>query len=334
MPTIISTTNSGGKRIPLTKTLTWTENAWSKSDYSNAYLFNSDRYPARSIDELSVLLQVLETMPYHAIIRGRLVDGRDDVAVRRTLHSFINPEGNFEPSPNGLRWLMLDIDKLPVSSYGFTGMEERLAHLISTLPPEFQQATFHFQWSSSAGLDGWGTLSCHLWFFLTEPWLCGDLHDRLQSGDWKHYDIDPAPFTPNQIHYTASPIFVGAQDPLGCDRSGLVRGQVDAVTISPWVRPVEPRPVFTPAEREERFPGCGFEDLLADIGPSYHRPILRAVAHYVAVTAEPDVDWLTERLVDTIWAAHHGKNRKQDYVDPRYLDRVISGALAKFRRIV
>ncbi|WP_188823979.1 hypothetical protein [Novosphingobium indicum] len=271
-------------------------------------------------------------MPYHAVVRGRLVEGRDPIGVRRTLHTVVNPEGNFEAVPGGLTWLMFDIDKLPVASYGYTTTGERLAHLISILPSEFHHATFRYQWSSSAGLDDWSTLSCHLWFFLSEPWPCRTLYERIEYGDWKDYDIDPAPFTANQLHYTAAPIFIGTDDPLAADRSGLVPGAVDSVALSPWMREVTPRPMFTAVEREERFPGAGFEDLLADIGPSYHRPILRAVAHYVAVTRNPDISWLGQRLREAIWSAPPGRNRVEDYLDERYLHRVIYGALSKYGR--
>jgi len=330
MLTIIYTAGGGDHSIPLNKTLTWTDTGWSKSDYANAYLFNTVCNSVASIDELSLWLRAMETHPTCAVVRGRLVAGRDEVNIRRTLCTFASPEGNFEAVPGGLPWMMLDIDKLPVASLGLTTNEDRLAHLISLLPPEFQNVTFHYQWSSSAGLGGWDLLSCHLWFWLAEPWHCRDLYERFDRGDWQACEVDPAPFTPNQIHYTAAPKFIGADDPLGTDRSGLVRGERDAVTISPWVREVSPRGVFTPEEREQRFPGAGFAELLDEIGPSYHRQILRAVAHYIAVTAEPDIEWLIERLTETIWAAPWGKNSKHDYVDRRYLDRVIRGAITKF----
>jgi hypothetical protein len=330
MLTIIFSTGGDGPPVPLTKTLTWTGDGWSKSSYGNAYLFHTACYPVGSIDELSLVAQAIESKPTAAIIRGRLVDGRDDVNIRRTLRTPASPKGNFEAVPGGVPWVMLDIDKLPVASLGLTTNEDRLNHLISLLPPEFADVTYHYQWSSSAGLAGWDFLSCHLFFFLSEPWPCRTLYERFDHGDWQACEVDPAPFTPNQIHYMAAPQFIGAPDPLGCDRSGLVRRNHDTVTISPWVRDIAPPPLFTPAEREQRFSGAGFAELLGDIGPNYHRPILRAVAHYIAVTAEPDIAWLIDQLTDAIWAAPYGKNNKNDYLDRRYLDRVIAGAVSKF----
>lgn len=332
MITVVSTMDERGSPPLLTKIIRRSKGEWVKSNYDNAYHFGARTHDVDNIHALSTWLSVLEDMPDHALVRGRVVEGRDPFCIRRTLHTSTNQEGNFEPVPGGLPWVMLDIDKLPVASLGLTTNEERLAHVISILPPEFQDATFHYQWSSSAGLDGWQTLSAHLWFWLDEPWPCRTLYERIEYGDWRDFDIDPAPFTVNQLHYTAAPIFDGIDDPLGTIRSGLIQGARDEVTLTPWVREVPAPQTFTAEEREQRFPGAGFEELLAEIGPNYHRPILRAVAHYIAVTQRPDIFWLADRVREAIWQAAPGRNRKEDYADARYLDRVIHGALRKFGR--
>lgn len=332
MLTILSTMADGAAPPLLAKVISKSNGEWLKRNYDNAYRFAAHTCEVRNIHELAVWLSVLEEMPDRAVIRGRLVEGRDEIGIRRTLHTSANPDGNFEPAPGGVSWVMLDIDKLPVASRGFTTNEERLNYAISVLPSEFHRATYYYQWSSSAGLDDWATLSLHVWFWLSEPWACRTLFERIEYGDWMDCDIDPAPFTANQLHYTAAPIFEGVADPLGAHRSGLILGEIDEVSLTPWVREISPPPVFTAIEREQRFPGSGFEDLLKEIGPAYHRPILRAVAHYVAVTAQPDIFALKDRIRDTIWLATPGRNRKEDYLDDRYLDRVIHGALRKFGR--
>jgi hypothetical protein len=72
--------------------------------------------------------------------------------------------------------------------------------------------------------------------------------------------------------------------------------------------------------------------MLADIGPHFHRPILRAVAHYCAVVPVMEIDrhFLETRLREAIEDAPPGRSRKKDYLDRHYLDRVIEGAQRKF----
>lgn len=337
----IFTTDSGSsnspntfKRARLTKKFSCDVSGnITKSDYDRAYLYTVQSVDVTSIDDLADALSWLETQPYSCIVRGETI-GEVDVnqKIRRALVN--DPEkgpATIRPVAKGRQWVMLDFDKLPVASLNLTTEAERLEYLVSLLPPEFQGVTYYYQWSASAALDGWVTLSCHLWYWLTEPWLCRDLYERFATGDWSACEVDPAPFTVNQPHYTAAPIFDGMADPVE-HRSGIVRHDRDAVLISTWFKPVEPAPTISNREHYELFGLSRFDDLLADIGPHFHRPILRAAAHYVNVVGTDDLDNLRERLIDAIHAAPSGRNRKADYLDRHYLDRVIQGAVRKFGR--
>ncbi|MDH7971067.1 hypothetical protein QH494_02640 [Sphingomonas sp. AR_OL41] len=319
-----------GDPLPLlTKTFRQDGDEITKRDYDNAALFDAERLDVENIDDLSAALQWLEQEPTRCLVRGETVTGTR--RIRRTLADTVqHGPAKLRAAPTGLRWVMLDFDKLPVASLELEDERRRLQYLVSCLPAEFWGASYHYQWSASAGVRGWDTLSAHLWFYLSEPWLCRTLYERFANGgDWQNCEVDPAPFTPNQIHYTASPIFEGMVDPV-TSRSGLVRGDRDEVTLCPWIKPVVPAPQFTPREHYALFGLARFEELLAEIGPDYHRPILRAAAHYYSVVQEPDEDYCRSAIENAIHQGIHGKNSKADYLKRSYLDRVLRGAASKF----
>jgi len=307
------------------------EGRQQKSDYDRAFLFDAYKLDVSSIDDLHDALSWLEDEPHACLIRGETCG--ETQSIRRTLNDCPDRgPATIRPVADGLQWVMLDFDKIPVSRLNLADEAERLAFLIRLLPDQFLSASFHFQWSSSAGMDNWKTLSCHLWYWLEEPWLCRTLFERFHDGDLADCEVDPAPFTPNQIHYTARPIFFDVEDPVE-RRSGFVRGSTDCVRLLPWVRRLELPPELP---RDAHFKHSGlsrFEALLKDVGPRFHHPILRAAAHYFAVTPSSEVDemWLEQRLRETIRTATPGRNRKENYLDRSYLNRVIRGA-RKFGR--
>lgn len=301
-----------------------------KSDYDRAYLFDADVVGVYDIHGLSALLTWLQDQPNTCIVRGQTTGATRSIR-RALVDDPAKGPATLRANPAGVQWVMLDFDKLPVSSLNLTTEQSRLDYLVGLLPDEFQGVTYHYQWSSSAAMDGWATVSAHLWFWLDTLWLCRDLYERFDKGDFANCEVDPAPFTPNQIHYTANPIFAGIVDPVG-SRSGIVRGFNDAVSLSTWYRPVEPAPAVRDRDHYQQFGLSRFEALLTEIGPDYHRPILRAAAHYCAVVpvADRDLRELEIKLREAISTAPAGRNRRADYLDGQYLERVISGASRKF----
>lgn len=334
MVTILTTVpdRRSGSRAVLTKTYTMTDSGWQRRDYDNALLFDAIEYDLRSIDELSALLFILEEASHCCIVRAKPIGATENI--RRKLAGDPTAPATLMNNPEGLSWVMLDMDKLPVSDLDLVDIDQRLNYLISLLPDEFRHATYHYQWSSSAGMDGWETLSCHLWFFLDQPWFCRDLYERFATGDFRDVEVDESVFTSNQIHYTAAPIFNGGVDPLAGERSGLVRGAHDVVALRPIVRPIEPTPAISPQRHYDLFGLTRFEELLAEIGPHYHKPILRAAAHYCAVVSPEAFDRndLEQRLRNAIISAPPGRNRMSNYLNYRYLGRVIDGAIRKYGR--
>jgi hypothetical protein len=105
----------------------------------------------------------------------------------------------------------------------------------------------------------------------------------------------------------------------------VLDGERETVALEPWVKPYRPRPVYTARTREVLNPGAGFEELLAEIGmPHFHYPILRSIAHYVAITKDRDRDYCLDRVREAAAFA------PRDYIDTTYLTRLYDDAEAKF----
>lgn len=324
----------------LAKTLTLMGGEWAKRSYDDAYRFDVVEEPVASIHDLAAVLRVLEDMPTSCVIRGRRRPGVPLEGIFRRLRD--RPAHDGRPAERAtfdetvVPWLMLDVDGLPAHPEWTN--EQRLAHVIDSLPECFHGATYYYQWSAGAGLDGWQTLRVHLWFWL-DQWSedrCSKIKEQALTEAWP---VDYSLMNPVQIHFTAAPIFDGCDDPLAGIRSGLVVGDRDEVSIPAMVvdEPVpSPSLVTSPAKvlagqlRGNRA-SKGFEAMLAAIGPRYHEPIRDAAASYIGTYGrEADLVELRARLVDAIHAGEVGASNKADYLAPAYLDNVINGAARKF----
>jgi hypothetical protein len=296
-----------------------------KNDFDQSLMwFEAITVAVEDIHGLSGILTELEDVANACIVRAELVPGADPKSVNRRKHDH---QDGIVPSmrmcAQGHHWVMFDFDKVPVT--GLDTMEERLAHLIEMLPPAFHDASFHYQWSSSAGMDGWQTLSAHLWYWLREPWTDDLLIERIEDQQW---DIDECTIRTVQPNYTARPLFEDCSDPL-VERSGFIRGSRDEVVLQPWIRPAMRtfRGALIPLKRSAN---KTFEERLADIGPRYHMPINRAIASYLKCTPDPDLEYLKTRVRDAIEAGPTGSTPKRIYLRDAYLNASIAGARRKF----
>jgi hypothetical protein len=105
-------------------------------------------------------------MPNVLVIRGKPAPSLNlKGAVRRL-------KKNFATSPQGRWWILIDFDKIPLpSGLSVTRNAKVVAgHLVSLLPEEFYDASYHYQLSSSAGLKNPDVASMHIWFWLAQPW--------------------------------------------------------------------------------------------------------------------------------------------------------------------
>jgi hypothetical protein len=297
-------------------------------DFGDVYRYDMTPLDFQSFDDMAAILDVLKDDPERCVIRGDVI--KAGPCQRRLLRDQADGgKATIVPSP-GQHWIMLDIDKRPAEGDLHTN-EDRLEFLISTLPPEFHDATYFYKWSSKAGRDGWDYLSCHFWFWMDEAQTCANLHKRSsRGGDW-YCKVDPAVFTPNQIHYTSSPLFAEVEDPCAGFRSGIVRKSLDAAPVKAWVEPYQPRAVYTAKQREERSPGKQTTELLDEIGfPYYHEAIRKVLAHYISVVPRTlwNEDWLFAEVKNRAMGSGRGYLAAGEIDD--YLRRLWDGAVFKF----
>lgn len=308
----------------LAKRHLWRDGDWHTESYDNAYKFDAIDYSPTSIGDIHDLLLELEGNPYAAIVRGDLIDPSVTTDLRRTMW----PGDDHPPffrAPDGLSWLMLDLDKIEAPE----GMhpDDRIEFLIKQLPPVFHAVDCVFQWSASAGVKPWDTLSAHIWFMLNEDWFCRDLRSRFsEGGDWHPSPVDLRLFSPVQLHYTASPLFDGAADPVPERMVFLKRG---LATVDPgvWVKPIEPphSPLTSVHYDDPNNRFAKFERLLDRIGPvHYHEPICEAVAHFVGKFGYDHRDVLMEGL------RSRTNSSGRSYINNSYFNNVIRSAERKF----
>lgn len=325
----------------------------NKEDYDAGYLFGVTQFSVRNIDDLSFLLEEIELLPDCFAIRGLPRDGLEmETGVQRNKENFISPA-------LGHNWLMIDFDKITVPS-SISLKKNKTAvfdHLISLLPPEFHDTSYHWQLSSSAGIGPAGKVSMHLWFWLEMP--ATDAALKVWAKDVNiatgYKLIDPALFNDVQIHYTAAPIFVGMADPFP-SRSGLVIKVRDEVALnlrvkpecqSPLMKVVTAKEVPGPSRKHnakvsriDKIEGSGFEFFLSQIGDhpggdGFHEPIIQAIASYVRTHGIDGTD--IEKLFETVNAvvlSADASMHDSDYVDRMasraHIIPAIEGALRKY----
>lgn len=228
MNTLTILTSSGHQ--PLTKQFIATATGLQKLPMHMSKMFRVKRRSFGSIYDLHNILCYLERDSFSFIIRGEPIDGLDlSRPMRRLKYSDTDAVATFQSSAEGNRWICFDFDKIecPAAIDPSLSPEKAIRYLRRLLPAEFQNVTCSWQWSSGAGLDGWSTLSAHLWFMLATPFT----DDRLR--EWV-YDlrlpVDASLFNAVQPHFTAAPIFHGMNDHIN-QRSGLISGTTDVVKI-------------------------------------------------------------------------------------------------------
>jgi len=298
--------------------------------YKAGKWFRAEPTSVGNIRELSALLKQLERDSTALVIRGEPVNGLDlACAVRRT-------KKNFREPARGRPYAMLDFDKVEVPWHvdPAEDPEGAVEHLVGQLGPEFQDVTYGWQLSSSAGMGDPGRLSAHVWF-----WFDRDITDS-ELKDWAKtlsVSIDQAPFNEVQAHYTAAPLFApGLVDSLP-RRSGLRVGLTDAVAFPAIGRPQ--RAAHAPREGIQGLRGNGgYEAHLDRLGngkglEGFHGPLRSAVMVYVAAFGKDDTDAeaLKELLRQRIVAAPRLPGREAEidrYKSDEYLDQSINGALA------
>lgn len=196
--------------------------------------FHHQEVPIGSIFDLYGAVETWSRDPRALVIRGGLKPERADAQeVQRTKNA---DDAYFDEAPR--RWMMVDIDNLPPPEGVELVSPEAVEYLVEQLPPEVRNASFVYQWSSSAGADtAKGRIKVHLWFWLDRPYGADELK-RWGLGWNVNYEastgtaklIDVAPFRTVQPHYIASPRFENGTDHIP-HRMGIVRKEADAAAL-------------------------------------------------------------------------------------------------------
>lgn len=322
--------HSASKRFSLDK-----DGRTALTQYNAGTHFGVSIQSVSNIRELSTRLKVLEGSPDALAIRGAPIQPiAQKKFVRRNKKTFQTPTV-------GRHWLLIDFDKIPLPAELNLKRDTAgtLEHLVSLLPSEFHKSSYHYQFSSSAGMGDPRVVSAHVWFWLSEPWNDKDLKIWAKAINVKAGNklIDPALFNDVQAHYTAAPIFDGVRNPFP-DRSGLVIKDADSVSIEP--PPVHER--LTTSTGKGVSPSKSFEERLSAIGDhpggeGFHEPIRDAIASHVANKDPGEID--KTALCDLIRSRALAADRSKhdlEYVEaetvPDKLLSSIDSAIEKFKK--
>jgi hypothetical protein len=302
------------------------------------------RLSFRDVPDIHSLFEALEKdsqNPKAAVVRGALRDHVDPDCVIH-LRKDVNKWGDtahFEECPRC--WLMIDIDKQPLDDVDLINAPEGTVKraICRFLPECYQDVSFVWQLSSSAGLKDDGLLSIHIWFILDRP--VGQ--DELKTYHvLKAPAIDPRPFQTVQVHYIAAPIFEdGITDHLS-KRIGLVELNKGEVSL-PVLPPEAIAKAYRTIGKGPTGSVHGFENKLKFLGDGeglsrFHDVLIASVSSYVygKFEWEIDIEWLKARLRDAINKApkHDGRTNIPHYLSDDYLDQNIETAMNKYCQVV
>ena len=216
--------------------------------YGNEMYFNYRLEQAQDIEQFSTLLTQLSRRKNVILIRGSPKPGLPSITDRK--------DSKFPEAKDGCYWVMIDFDNLPVPEGMNPASKEAIEYYVRKLPDEFHNASYFYQFSSSAGiLNTDGTplkegLNVHLFFWFNRPVHGKQLAAYLESVCYdsgfyeKAYDRSEMPVIKTgvdlsvirssvQPHYIGLPnILKGVQCTLPLEaRQGLVKKRNDAVEL-------------------------------------------------------------------------------------------------------
>jgi uncharacterized protein (DUF927 family) len=317
-------------------------------DYDLGFWFTAQTFEAENLSELAGCIEILREHGDRVIVRG----GLDELYYERIA---LNPDYRLTRRKNdkkdGLtphlrekerQWGMFDVDGYPLRPDDDLAVNpgpviDRCVRDI--FPPEFHDATFYWQLSSSAGLVE-GVLKAHLWCWFDRP------YENRYLRYWIKVNapyVDIAPFNCNQPHFIADPLIDGASDPV-IERTGWLRQDAKKnVTLSPL--PEQPT-----HQRKKRMAKGANDTTVGRLNASsvqaaidrmgdgdgldgFHRPLLAAGMAYARLCAKglvPNVDKLKATLRAAIKDAPKRHDRGdagvEKYLKDDYLDSQINGA--------
>jgi hypothetical protein len=255
--------------------------------YDRAAVFEPTAFRFETVEDLANLLDDLAGQTDACIIRGTLK--REHAGRRLVLRRYRDRQdvpAPFEPAAR--QWLMIEIDDLPAPA-GVDPADPVLAGAAArmALPAPFWSARAAVQLSSSAGIKP--GIRLHLWFWLDRP-----VADAEAKRWLKDAPVDLAIYQPVGIHYVASPVLAGVDDPCCDGRLAVLPGYpevaVPALPDRPARQafiPVDPRPYAAPKR------GLSFK---ATRPEAYMLACLRAVAGATPGNRHPTIVRVAARL--------------------------------------
>jgi len=227
-------------------------------NYKKAKHFNYKLVQSQGIEQFSTLLTTLSKQSNAMLIRGLPIPGLPMPTPR--------PMDNFPEPETGSYWVMIDFDHLPLPEGMNPNSVEAIELTIQKLPKAFHEASYFYQFSSSAGIlkpDGEPLkpgLNVHVFFWFQRPIHGKQLSAYLESYcyDTEFYEkifdrsdhptiklgVDLSVIRSSvQPHYVGLPIIrQGVKCNLPAeDRQGLVKKSISAVDL----------PVFADSLRSE-----------------------------------------------------------------------------------
>lgn len=194
-------------------------------------LHTATEHAVDSFDDLARVLGALVGEPKWYAVRGRLRDGVDRAACRRT---HVN-DATLAPAAH--RWIILDLDHVDdsVDPQAFAADPARYADATrAKLPSTFHSARAFWMATSSAGFKPGIRLRMAFWLSRS----MSDDECRAWVSSWAIQiatdgrAIDMRLFIPSQPHYTAAPVFEGVEDPVPAGlRWGVLPGTLDEVAV-------------------------------------------------------------------------------------------------------
>lgn len=145
--------------------------------YGQENLFSHVRRRVAGIGELGVLVEEFSARSNAILIRGTSTNNLISPC-RRISESF--------PEEPGCSWLMIDFDDLALPDHIASTSRGAIEHIIKSLPPEFHDVSYFYQFSASAGvLKADGTplkhgLNVHVFFWLDKATQGTILADYLE----------------------------------------------------------------------------------------------------------------------------------------------------------
>ena len=194
--------------------------------YRGERYWGYERADLHSIRDLSELMIRLEDRGDSCVIRGTLTEaGEVAVAtrgeVRRSKRDLDGRAAHFIDFAQD--WICVDCDNFRMDPK--ESPLDAIERYISDLPPEFHQASYHYQFSSSFMVKDQSTLKVHLWFWFETPITSAKLKayfkSEIASGRLNEGYVDLAPINEVQQLFISRPRFIDRHDPL-INRSGLV----------------------------------------------------------------------------------------------------------------